>query len=192
MVRQSRAPQGARGLKCRCTAKAAVDIRSRPARGAWIEIKITIVDVVKKLSRPARGAWIEMLMAWRYMGHQQGRAPQGARGLKFRGTGRIRRTAGSRPARGAWIEMLPCKFPNFSRLSRPARGAWIEMLRVRAGATRGHGRAPQGARGLKFCNRHLMCTSLSSRPARGAWIEMCQYMRRLDTEGVAPRKGRMD
>ena len=35
-------------------------IPSRPARGAWIEIKYGADMSYKQLSRPARGAWIEI------------------------------------------------------------------------------------------------------------------------------------
>ena len=61
---------------------------------------------IAKRSRPARGAWVEItLVKYRYhLIHC--RAPQGARGLKFRETvdtivdGQV-----SRPARGAWVEI---------------------------------------------------------------------------------------
>ena len=58
-----------------------------------------------------------------------GRAPHGARGLKFEeldlvGTG---------------------------KRSRPARGAWIEILFMKSATASDLGRAPHGARGLKFC-----------------------------------------
>ena len=34
---------------------------SRPARGAWVEIKIFVITVqIFKMSRPARGAWVEI------------------------------------------------------------------------------------------------------------------------------------
>ena len=57
---------------------------SRPARGAWVEI-----DLQRRLqrageSRPARGAWVEM-MVWVRSSTRMGRAPQGARGLKSTG-----------------------------------------------------------------------------------------------------------
>ena len=35
-------------------------MRSRPARGAWIEIQSGSDDWLDKMSRPARGAWIEI------------------------------------------------------------------------------------------------------------------------------------
>ena len=38
-----------------------MDLLSRPARGAWIEINVTsLVTEAIKWSRPARGAWIEI------------------------------------------------------------------------------------------------------------------------------------
>ena len=36
-------------------------IRSRPTRGAWIEILIIPIIPTEVVSRPTRGAWIEML-----------------------------------------------------------------------------------------------------------------------------------
>ena len=36
------------------------EIRSRPARGAWIEIAWAGTPWITTGSRPARGAWIEM------------------------------------------------------------------------------------------------------------------------------------
>ena len=35
--------------------------RSRPTRGAWIEIEIQEIVVTEQWSRPTRGAWIEIL-----------------------------------------------------------------------------------------------------------------------------------
>ena len=57
-----------------------------------------------------------------------------------------------------------------SSQSRPARGAWIEMTYRKDGEERVPGRAPQGARGLKFNARQ----------------------RELVHGRVAPRKGRVD
>ena len=54
--------------------------------------------------------------------------------------------------------------------SRPARGAWIEMMRFPQSIPLSHGRAPQGARGLKFQKL----------------IELRAKQK------VAPRKGRVD
>ena len=54
--------------------------------------------------------------------------------------------------------------------SRPARGAWIEIGITLKSGTHAPGRAPQGARGLKY-----------------AGFELDQQ-----TKHVAPRKGRAD
>jgi len=59
-------------------------IMSLPARGAWIEISISIRPLALLLSLPARGAWIEI-----------GYKKISARTIKS-----------SLPARGAWIEIL--------------------------------------------------------------------------------------
>ena len=60
MYQESRAPQGARGLK------------SQPQQGGRLAVG----------SRPARGAWIEIASGVRSRMAPAGRAPQGARGLK--------------------------------------------------------------------------------------------------------------
>ena len=62
-MRASRAPQGARGLKYKRFDYSAADEKSRPARGAWVEILLLLHGLKTRF----------------------GRAPQGARGLKFRG-----------------------------------------------------------------------------------------------------------
>ena len=57
---------------------------SRPARGAWVEIRRgDEMHTVSDLSRPARGAWVEIQYAERMS---------------------IERW--SRPARGAWVEII--------------------------------------------------------------------------------------
>ena len=35
-------------------------LRSRPARGGWIEIAVISRNAVEGMSRPARGGWIEI------------------------------------------------------------------------------------------------------------------------------------
>ena len=55
-----RAPLGARGLKYGITIKTFSRYKSRPTRGAWIEIIIVKYTVKKSRSRPTRGAWIEI------------------------------------------------------------------------------------------------------------------------------------
>ena len=53
------------------------------------------------------------------------------------------------------------------------------------------GRAPQGARGLKW-QRPLPCgRKRQSRPARGAWVEICRVISLCGALPVAPRKGRV-
>ena len=57
-----------------------------------------------------------------------GRAPYGARGLKFVAIATLLVSLGSRPIRGAWIEILPLQSPApAERRSRPIRGAWIDI-----------------------------------------------------------------
>ena len=79
---------------------------SRPARGAWVEIKYDalICDGAVR-SRPARGAWVEITDT-----------------ANDAGGG-----ASSRPARGAWVEIFSFVLIPVLLMSRPARGAWVEM-----------------------------------------------------------------
>ena len=54
------------------------------------------------------------------------------------------------------------------------------------------GRAPQGARGLKFILRIADSFILMSRPARGAWVEIRRRRSQMPQQPpVAPRKGRV-
>ena len=78
-----------------------------------------------------------------------GRAPQGARGLKFMFSLINLRLFPSRPARGAWVEILLDDYDVEGKMSRPARGAWVEMI----------------------SSFHLVPQN-KSRPARGAWVEI--------------------
>ena len=82
-MKSCRAPHGARGLK----------------------YGVVYRETGKERSRPARGAWIEISPFGNYKEVNNSRAPHGARGLKCGGL--LHRADGdrSRPARGAWIEM---------------------------------------------------------------------------------------
>ena len=73
-----RAPHGARGLKSQGPDLHEAGRRSRPARGAWIEISSTFAKI---------------LLCWR-------RAPHGARGLKCLVPEDIRKAAGVAPRIG--------------------------------------------------------------------------------------------
>ena len=123
--------------------------RSRPAWGAWIEMSLHQKVFRFGKSRPAWGAWIEIFPST--VVYADGRAPHGARGLKFC--------------------LLPT--PTILLWSRPAWGAWIEITGSRNAQAAGAGRAPHGARGLK-CQitwfQHF--PPPASRPAWGAWIEI--------------------
>ena len=99
------------------------------------------------------------------------RAPQGARGLKFRACPVSAVTSMSRAPQGA-------------------RGLKCIVKIVHAVAV---GRAPQGARGLKFETLTAWEGAVRSRPARGAWIEIVRPVWIADHgTRVAPRKGRVD
>ena len=78
-----------------------------------------------------------------------GRAPHGARGLKYQrqGSGRRRPRRAPHGARG--LKFIGSKIPAVRLRSRPAWGAWIEMLSPFSYLCSCLGRAPHGARGLK-------------------------------------------
>ena len=70
-------------MKCLLDLFSAVFGMSRPARGAWVEIKLYGEQSLRaETSRPARGAWVEIIAIQERYG--------------------VRR---SRPARGAWVEI---------------------------------------------------------------------------------------
>ena len=121
-------------------------------------------------SRPAWGAWIEIFdYRWGAFGH-----------LK------------SRPAWGAWIEIRSAGTrPAPSRGSRPAWGAWIEIERTIGQILDWDGRAPHGARGLKYVKNSFRFVIFTSRPAWGAWIEIgWKCANRSPGSGRAPHGAR--
>ena len=79
----SRAPQGARGLKCTVPGGGGHGDRGRAPQGAR-GLKYIIHGSVTSShrSRPARGAWVEMCKIAVCALAGDRRAPQGARGLK--------------------------------------------------------------------------------------------------------------
>ena len=74
--------------------------KSRPARGAWVEIAKEYYESKDSTSsRPARGAWVEMMSTYV-----------------------LRLDYASRPARGAWVE-IEVVFANVSaRKVAPRKG----------------------------------------------------------------------
>ena len=76
--------------------------------------------------------------------------------------------------------------------SRPARGAWIEIDKPLHIPFQIRGRAPHGARGLKFPLVPQQVLPGLSRPARGAWIEISRTLPYVSAPLVAPRTGRVD
>ena len=74
---------------------------SRPSRGAWIEIAWRITTADTGESRPSRGAWIEICYSSFPLILIPGRAPRGARGLKFLALVAVLRAELSRAPRGA-------------------------------------------------------------------------------------------
>ena len=143
-------------------------------------------------SRPVWGAWIEITppSLWRHP--PPGRAPYGARGLKFY-AGHTFKVVDSRAPYGArGLKSLPRSHRRRRLGSRPVWGAWIEIQVVLLLSIILMRRAPYGARGLKWCPNRARVTRCESRPVWGAWIEIFNaYFSRL-FRMVAPRMGRVD
>ena len=79
------------------------------------------------------------------------RAPQGARGLKSKHSGRGSRCAAGRAPQGArGLKFKGKESRTYADLSRPARGAWVEIDSPEDLQDAITSRAPQGARGLKL------------------------------------------
>ena len=80
--------------------------KSRPARGAWIEIVAKVNILIPSFSRAPHGArGLKLLLSILIKKLLWSRAPHGARGLKWDDLAAAGRDRGSRPARGAWIEI---------------------------------------------------------------------------------------
>ena len=122
-------------------------------------------------SRPARGAWVEMLLLLHGLRTRFGRAPQGARGLKFLAGILVFLVARRAPqgARGLkWVGLGGILSPSPCRAPQGARGLKCKIMYQGYGDSTS--RAPQGARGLKFCVQFIsLCTVLRRAPqgARG-------------------------
>ena len=93
------APQGAGGLKYMDEKEITVSVRSRPARGGWIEILVVAICCALIWSRPARGGWIEIVFNL----PSQNLRP-------------------SRPARGGWIEIDIRLFHGVRGIVPPRKG----------------------------------------------------------------------
>ena len=147
-----RAPQGARGLKFLWYFRAGRQSpRSRPARGAWVEITMACTSIRRGTwSRPARGAWVEIYYWIDSMANASCRAPQGARGLKYIVvlSSVLRQSRAPQGARGLkYFDPVENFRHNERRAPQGARGLkykhQVQLPRRRPS------RAPQGARGLK-------------------------------------------
>ena len=100
---------------------------SHPARGAWIEIRLSVLAFgMPILSHPARGAWIEIIARVMNIMGTASRTPQGVRGLKF--------------------FMCCIVGVTLRRTPQGVRGLKFETL---CGSLVTGGRTPQGVRGLK-------------------------------------------
>ena len=140
----SRAPQGARGLKCEGSGLYDVAAVSCPARGTWIEIGRYAVALEYAC-----------------------RAPQGARGLKCGRRHGNSRHLQSCPARGTWIE-IPRRLAEMQRgRGRAPQGARGLKYTAYAHLEGLASRAPQGARGLKSTHPQRAGDRLPVVPRKG-------------------------
>ena len=101
------------------------------------------------LSRPARGAWVEIRLMNSSIFSTIRRAPQGARGLKSARTYRDTEIFGRAPQGARGLKFAPLRADaqhNSRRAPQGARGLKYRRQRKTHSAL---GRAPQGARGLK-------------------------------------------
>ena len=179
-------------MKSSCRQSMSISNTSRPARGEWIEIRISYPRKRRVQSRPARGEWIEIARLVVFFCTAIGLAPRGASGLKSHCRQLARRTAGSRPARGEWIEISWLMRSAISRACLAPRGA--SGLKYTCAHRRRYTRslAPRGASGLKFAWRHKIARVRKSRPARGEWIEIPSRRSSSDRRSVSPREWRVD
>ena len=101
-------------------------------------------------SRPAWGAWIEIPTCTRRFRCGSGRAPHGARGLKYMKENAIKAAMGRAPHGARGLKFTLIRLFSTLQMSRPVWGAWIEMLSGPGFLPKIPGRAPYGARGLKY------------------------------------------
>ena len=123
-------------------------------------------------SRPARGAWVEIERDVLPLHHPASRAPQGARGLKFVYIDKYCKNPCRAPQGARGLKFHSGLHQQAGHPSRPARGAWVEIQKVSLILYTKGSRAPQGARGLKSESHTNAEYSSLSRPARGAWVEI--------------------
>ena len=139
------APRGASGLKYRRRPHLVHPLRSRPARGEWIEMMSVLCPVQIRMSRPARGEWIEIIII-----------------IKQDNDGK------SRPARGEWIEIGSDENGKYKGGGLAPRGAsGLKLRQVQADQHPGRGLAPRGASGLKCHLPLLLCRLFRVSPREG-------------------------
>ncbi|EEX75958.1 hypothetical protein SELSPUOL_02686 [Selenomonas sputigena ATCC 35185] len=124
-------------------------MRSRPTRGAWIEIQ--------PIEFARNGAW--------------GRAPHGARGLKFQNGYKLGDRQMSRPTRGAWIEISITRCLATALTVAPHAGAWIEMAKSNVKQDGKRESRPTRARGLKSGTTPRQKDAHASRPTRARGLK---------------------
>ena len=96
--------------------------KSRPSRGAWIEIVVVIPFSYCTKSRAPRGARGLKYQKRVLQEIQSRRAPRGARGLKYFRIIDLQISLRSRPSRGAWIEICDMTVQQYDYLVAPLAG----------------------------------------------------------------------
>ena len=167
---------------------------SRPVWGAWIEIGTKKSSGDSSAGRAPYGArglkYAELGLFWCAV---QGRAPYGARGLKSCFSILFGKISRSRPVWGAWIEIACKRCPGGFCGGRAPYGArGLKCCIAQNWRSFLWRRAPYGARGLKFQSLGIPRACDESRPVWGAWIEIPLIKRITRAKQVAPRMGRVD
>ena len=85
--------------------RVALDSRSLPVRGAWVEMSGSSIARVSLKCRSPCGERGLKLLAAGGSGWPLGRSPCGERGLKYRANAILGKYSASLPVRGAWIEI---------------------------------------------------------------------------------------
>ena len=124
-----RTPQGVRGLKYTIITPKRPIVMSHPARGAWIEIDISVTINAGSISC---------------------RTPQGVRGLKSipSKTRRLRRGRTPQGVRG--LKLMASIYPSGYICRTPQGVRGLKCISCRIQTPKTSRRTPQGVRGLKF------------------------------------------
>ena len=165
-----RTPHGVRGSKYLLSVNLLRNLRSHPARGAWIEIPTIPACSPGSTVAPRTGC-----------------VDRNSASLRAQ-----ERRRESHPARGAWIEISYARSELASLGVAPRTGCVDRNASTAADLLPAPGRTPHGVRGSKYLIQTVCEIRILSHPARGAWIEITMHQRQLRPRQVAPRTGCVD